>query len=381
SPSIPLPRWGRGKSIEHAAVHNLYGSAMAAASREGALLAAPDKRPFILTRSGYAGIQRHAAVWTGDNSSTWEHLAESISMLLNLSLSGVAFCGADAGGFLDNCTGELLARWTQLAAFTPFFRNHANIDSRRQEPWAFGPRVEALCRDAITLRYQMLPYLGCLFAEANRTGTPIMRPLLWHHANDPAAVACEDQFLLGESLLIAPILRPGATARSVYLPRGLWFDFWSGALFEGGQHIVVEAVAEHIPVFVRAGAVVPTVAPRQFITSDADSVVNLHLWPHGRSSFTWHEDDGESLGYERGEISTRQIDFADRGTSRELVLGAAGGSFESRVRTWRVVVRSAHRAYRVWVNGVRVESAFDPALGVFLFEVPNSPEPLRVKWL
>lgn len=365
----------------HAAVHNLYGSAMAAASREGALLAAPDKRPFILTRAGYAGIQRHAAVWTGDNSSTWEHLAESIPMLLNLSLSGVAFCGADTGGFMDNCTGELLARWTQLAAFTPFFRNHANIDSRRQEPWALGPRTEALCRDAITLRYQMLPYLECLFAEAHRTGTPIMRPLLWHHPNDPAAVACEDQFLLGENLMVAPILRPGAPARSVYLPHGLWFDFWSGGLFEGGQHIVAEAVAEHIPVFVRAGAVIPTTTPRQFLTSERDATVNLHVWPHGRSSFTWHEDDGESLGYERGEVSTRQVEFVDRGTSRQLTLGAASGNFVSRVETWRIVVRSAHRNYRVWVDGQRAEAHFDPTLGVMLFEVPNGPVPIAARWL
>jgi alpha-glucosidase len=365
----------------HAAVHNLYGSAMAAASREGALLAAPDRRPFILTRAGYAGIQRHAAVWTGDNSSTWEHLAESIPMLLNLSLSGVAFCGADAGGFLDNCTGELLARWTQLAAFTPFFRNHANIDSRRQEPWALGPHIEALCREAITLRYQMLPYLECLFAEAHRTGTPIMRPLLWHHPNDPVAVACDDQFLLGENLLVAPILRPGATARSVYLPRGLWFDFWSGGLYEGGQHIVAEAVAEHIPVFVRAGAVIPTTTPRQFLTGERDATVNLHVWPHGRSSFTWHEDDGESLGYKRGEVSTRLVEFVDRGTSRQLTLGAASGNFISRVETWRIVVRSAHRNHRVWVNGQRVETHFDPTLGVCLFEVPNSPAPIAVRWL
>lgn len=373
--SVPLT------PASHAAVHNLYGSAMAAASRAGALLATPDKRPFILTRSGYAGIQRHAAVWTGDNSSTWEHLAESIPMLLNLSLSGVAFCGADVGGFLDNCTGELLARWTQLAAFTPFFRNHANIDSRRQEPWAFGPRIEALCRDAITLRYQMLPYLECLFAEARRTGAPIMRPLLWHHPNDPAAVACEDQFLLGEGLLVAPILRPGATARSVYLPRGLWFDFWSGGLYEGGQHVVAEAVAEHIPVFIRAGAVIPTVAPRQFLAGERDATVNLHVWPHGRSEFTWHEDDGESLGYERGEVSPRQIEFVDRGTSRQLALGAAGGAFASRVETWRVILRSAPRNCRVWVNGERVNAQFDPTLGVCLFEVPNSPAPIVMRWL
>ena len=365
----------------HASVHNLYGSAMAAASREGALLAAPDQRPFILTRAGYAGIQRHAAVWTCDNSSTWEHLAESIPMLLNLSLSGVAFCGADVGGFLDHCTGELLARWTQMAAFTPFFRNHANNDSRSQEPWAFGPAVEAQCRDAIALRYQLLPYLSCLFAEAHRTGAPIMRPLLWHHPNDPAAVACEDQFLLGESLLVAPILRPEARVRSVYLPVGQWFDFWSGELYDGGQHVLIETVPEHIPVFVRGGSVVPTGAPRQFISGEADPVVNLHVWPHGRCAFTWQEDDGESLGYERGELATRTIEFVDRGPRRELVLGATQGAWVSRVQTWRIVVRSARRAYRVWVNGSRVEAGFEPSLGVCLFDVANAPGELRIKWL
>jgi len=367
--------------VSHAHVHNLYGSAMAAASRRGALLVAPDRRPFTLTRAGYAGIQSHAAVWTGDNSSSWEQLAASVPMLLNLSLSGVAFCGADVGGFLDNCTGELLARWTQLAAFTPFFRNHANVDTRRQEPWAFGPRIESLCRDAILLRYQLLPYLECLFAEARSTGAPIMRPLLWHHANDPVAVACDDQFLLGESLLVAPILRPGATARSVYLPRGLWFDFWTGALYEGGQHIVAEAVAEHIPVFGRAGAVIPTTAPRQFLTSVRDATVNLHIWPQGRSEFAWYEDDGESLGYERGEFSTRRISFKDRGTSRELTLGTVSGSFTSQVKTWRVVLRSAHRNYRVWVNGKREEGSFDSTLGILAFEVPNSPTALTLRWL
>ncbi|PAW91473.1 MAG: alpha-glucosidase [Pedosphaera sp. Tous-C6FEB] len=381
SPSIPLPRWGRGKSIKHALVHNLYGSAMAAASRKGALLAAPDQRPFILTRAGYAGIQRHAAVWTGDNSSTWEHLAESIPMLLNLSLSGVAFCGADVGGFLDHCTGELLARWTQMGAFTPFFRNHANNDSRAQEPWAFGPAVEAQCRDAIALRYQLLPYLSGLFAEAHRTGAPIMRPLLWHHPNDPAAVACADQFLLGASLLVAPILRPEARVRSVYLPVGQWFDFWSGELYDGGQHVLVEAVPEHIPVFVRGGSVVPTAAPRQFISGAADPVVNLHVWPHGRSAFTWQEDDGESLGYERGELATRTIEFVDRAPRRELVLGATQGAWASRVQTWRIVLRSARRAYRVWVNDRRVEAGFEPNLGVCLFDVANAPGELRIKWL
>jgi alpha-D-xyloside xylohydrolase len=160
----------------------------------------------------------------------------------------------------------------------------------------------------------------------------------------------------------------------------LWFDFWTGGLFEGGRHVLVEAVAEHIPVFVRAGAVIPTTTLQPHLSGPRDATVNLHVWPHGRSAFTWQEDDGESLGYERGEVSLRQIEFADLGTRRELALGAAEGAFASRVEIWRVVVRSVHRAHRVWVNGKRVEGRFDPTLGVFLFQIPNGPAPLVMRW-
>ena len=253
-------------TLPHATVHNVYGSLMAEASRAGALTHAPDARPFVITRAGYAGVQRHAVVWTGDNSSTWEHLAESVPMLLNLGLSGVAFCGADAGGFLDSATGELLARWTQLAALTPFFRNHSNNTSRPQEPWAFGPEVERICRKFITLRYRLLPYLERLFAEAHARGTPIMRPLFWHYPHDEIAARSGDQFLLGEDLLVAPVLQPGAVARCVYLPRGEWVSFWNRReRHHGGQHIVARAPLDTLPLFVRAGMKLPFGPVRQFI--------------------------------------------------------------------------------------------------------------------
>jgi len=238
----------------HAAVHNLYGQAMAAAAREGALLAKPRERPFVLTRAGYAGIQRHAAVWTGDNSSTWEHLAASVPALLNLGLSGVAFCGTDVGGFLDSPTPELFARWMQLGALMPFFRNHSNKDSRPQEPWEFGPEVERICRDAIRLRYRLRPYLEQCFTEAHERGWPVMRPLLFHFQDDAVAAACNDQFLLGAHLLVAPVLAPGVASRSVYLPRGRWRDVWSWRAFRGGRHILAPAPLDRVPLFVREGA-------------------------------------------------------------------------------------------------------------------------------
>src|SRR5205814_2156957 len=283
--------------MSHAEAHNLYGMLMARASREGALACAPDKRPFIVSRAGYAGVQRYALLWTGDNSAVWEHLSDSLQMLLNLSLSGVAFCGSDAGGFIDNCTGELLARWMQMAVFTPFLRSHSNIGTIDQEPWAFGPKIEAICKRFIELRYRLSPYLYGLFVKAHRAGTPIMRSLFWHDQRDARAVATGDQFLLGSDLLIAPILRQGATARSVYLPAGAWYDFWTGERHRGQQHILALADLETIPVFVRAGALVPMGSIQQFVGENADEIIELHVWSGGDGEYRWYEDDGTSMAH------------------------------------------------------------------------------------
>ncbi len=167
-------------------MHNLYGQGMCMATRDGIRFAKPQERPFVLSRAGYAGIQRYAALWTGDNSSWWEHMAMSIPMLLGLGMSGVPFVGADAGGFQSNADGELFARWIAYAAFTPFFRGHSAIKTRPHEPWAFGPEVEGAARKAIEARYRYLPYTYSLFHTASETGTPPMRPLFWEFPDDDA---------------------------------------------------------------------------------------------------------------------------------------------------------------------------------------------------
>lgn len=364
----------------HADVHNLYGMAMAQASREGALAADPAVRPLVISRAGYAGIQRQALVWTGDNQSCWEHLAESVPMLLNLGLSGVAFCGSDVGGFQDDCTGELLARWTQLAAFTPFFRNHSNENTRAQEPWRFGPKVQAICRRYIEMRYQLLPYLYGLFLEAHREGTPVMRALAWHFPNDPTAVACDDQFLLGEDLLVAPVVRPGVRARSVYLPTGTWYDAWTGRRYHGRQQILATTDLETIPLFVRAGAVLPMIAAKHHTGGGYPPTVNLHVWSGGAGECRWYEDDGESHGFVRGEFHERAIRFRPSVLGGELVWDMGAGSRRSRVRTWRVLLRVATRPYRVWVNRQRAVGEWIPELALFVFEVANVPGEFRARW-
>ncbi len=367
--------------VAHRHLHNRYGTEMAHASFEGALAHNPEARPFIISRSGWLGIQKYAGVWTGDNSSSWEHLANSIPMLLNLGLSGVPFCGADVGGFLGNCSGQLLARWTQLAAFTPFFRNHSNIDSIPQEPWRFGEEVEQICRQYITLRYQLLPYLYCLFAETHQTGNPIMRPLLWHFPNDPKAVTTDDQFLLGQGVLVAPILRKNATARSVYLPSGIWFDFWTGQPFEGGQHIIAETTLAHLPLFLRAGGLIPFAPAEQFIDPEKPQTeITLHAWLGGRGELRWHEDDGATRGYLEGDFSKRTITFVDNGDRGQIRFERTTGKFRSRVKVWRILIRGCDRPITLLANGKKVQGIFDKEIGATTLAVANTPEPFTLAW-
>ncbi|MBL9128253.1 MAG: DUF5110 domain-containing protein [Verrucomicrobiales bacterium] len=376
----------------HHQVHNVYGMQMARASRDGMLDAAgtgatrrapaPSEtpRPFVITRAGYAGIQRHAVVWTGDNTACWEHLADSLQMLLNLGLSGVPFVGSDVGGFLDDTTPELFVRWLQFAVFTPFLRNHSNIGTRAQEPWAFGPEVESIARDFLRLRYQLLPYLYGLFHEASRTGAPILRPLLWHYPNDPVAVACSDQCLLGENLMIAPVLRPGTFARSVYLPRGEWYDFHSGERFSGGGHVLRSTPLEHIPILVRSGTLLPMTEARPYVGAREPASVVLHAWPRGSGSLEWYDDDGSTQAYTTGAHQTRTLRLEARPRGGRLEIAEARGAYAGQTRTWRVVLRDIHREPAIRVDGRPAKTRFVPELGIAAFDMPATPRASMAEW-
>jgi alpha-glucosidase len=300
-----------GQWVTHRRAHNVYGFCMARACHEALRALRPNDRPFVITRSAWAGIQRYSMLWTGDNHSTWEQLELSIRQCLNLSLSGVPFCGADVGGFSWDCTGELLARWTQAGAFFPFFRNHTATGTRRQEPWTFGPEVEEICRRYIRLRYQLLPYLYNLFYEAAQDGTPIMRPLFWEFPHDPHAYAVDDQFLLGPAILVAPVVKPAATRRAVYLPAGSdWYEYWSKQRHRGGEYVTVEAPLERLPLFVRAGAIVPMTEPVEHTGQKTDEIL-LGVYPGPGATGYLYEDDGESLEHERGAYSLTRFFWSD----------------------------------------------------------------------
>lgn len=354
SPTKTLPldaRHGVDGSLTHDRVHNLYGSWMAQATREGLARARPDERPFVLSRAGFAGIQRHAAVWTGDNFSIWAHLEQSLPMTMNMGLSGLAFVGADVGGFSGDCQGELLARWTQVGAFTPFFRNHAAKGTCDQEPWVFGPEVEAVCRDAIRMRYAWLPYLYTAFWRAAQRGEPILRPLVYDFPDDPEVADLADQAMVGRDLMMAPILRPGVRKRAVYLPSGEWVEHWTGERFAGGRHHLVDAPLERLPLFIRAGAILPRGSWAPCVERLDRSLLTLHVYPAEAMTGAWYDDDGRSLAYARGGYNLWTITGARDEAGLWLNLKADHAGYDSPTKALRLVIHGLGKVAEVSSDG------------------------------
>lgn len=317
---------GRGARKTHRELHNVYGLTMSKATYEG-LLQSLQERPFVLTRSGYAGIQRYGMVWTGDNRSFWEHLQMLIPMCLNLGLSGIPFCGADVGGFAHDAQGELLVRWTQAAVFTPYFRNHSELKSARQEPWVFGEKFEAAVREAIELRYRWLPQLYTLAEEAARTGLPIMRPMFLEFPTLAGAESITDQFMFGDNVLVAPILRPDHHNRTVLLPPGRWFDYGSDTCIDGGQIIAASADLHTIPLYIRANSVRFEENVRQSTEQAAEQIV-YHIYLDGEQQklhYRLYEDDGKTFNLELGQaVGIEQAE--GQASSREQVEGQAASN-------------------------------------------------------
>ncbi|MGW3269183.1 glycoside hydrolase family 31 protein [Streptomyces sp. NPDC001056] len=256
-----LPRSARhaleGRGGDHREAHNVYGLCMARAGYEGLRELVPQERPFLFTRSGWAGMQRYGGTWSGDVATGWPGLRASLSLVLGLGLCGVPYSGPDVGGFGGSPSPELYLRWFQLGAYLPLFRTHASLRAGRREPWEFGPEVLEHARAALLERRRLLPYFVTLSHLARRTGAPYVRPVWWSAPEDRALRDCEDAFLLGDSLLVAPVLDPGADRRVVRLPRGRWYDTATERVYEGPGPVVVDAPLSRIPVFARAGAVLP----------------------------------------------------------------------------------------------------------------------------
>lgn len=298
-----------GNIVEHKEVHNVYGHMMDKATYEG-IKESINKRPFVVTRAAYSGTQKYSTVWTGDNQSTWEHLRMSIPMLMNLGLSGFAFCGTDVGGFGYDCTSELLSRWVQVGAFTPLFRNHTTIYSRDQEPWAFDKLTEDINRKYIKLRYKLIPYLYDTFYKGERDGLPVIRPLVLHYQQDDKTYEINDQFLFGENIMVAPVLEQGKKARMIYLPKGEnWIDYWTKESFEGGQYIIKEAPLEICPIYIKEGSIIPNFPELSYIGEKEIKTLILDIYTvkDGEFEYNHYQDDGESFEYKDGKYNLYSI--------------------------------------------------------------------------
>ena len=301
-----------GTIVTHKEIHNVYGHMMDKATYEG-IKEATKKRPFIVTRACYAGTQKYATVWTGDNQSTWEHLRMSLPMLMNLGLSGMSFCGTDVGGFGFDCTGELLSRWIQVGAFTPLFRNHAAMGTRDQEPWAFDKITEDINRKYIKLRYKLIPYLYDMMYKCENTGEPIIRPLLFNYQNDKKTYEINDEFNCGDNILVAPVVEQGSKQRLVYLPSGdNWIDYWTGEEYKGGQYIIKEAPLDICPMFIKALSIIPEGKEQNYIGENNTNTLILNMYlgkENGKAEYTHILDDGKSFEYKQGKLNKYNISF------------------------------------------------------------------------
>jgi alpha-glucosidase len=331
-----------GANHAHERYHNQYALLMAMSTHQGLRAANPHARPFILSRAGFAGIQRYAAQWLGDNCSDWDHLQMSVPMAMGMGVSGQPFIGGDIPGFASNPTPELAVRWTQYGAMTPFCRYHNEAGERDQYPWSFGPGVEKQSRAALELRYRLLPYIYSAFMRASDTGDPVQRPLVYDFQHDRHARETEDAYLFGEALLVAPVLAPGQTARHVYLPAGTWIDWYTGERHAGGQFITAAAPLDRIPLFARGGRVIPTypTAPRSTMDHHPESLDLRIVVPDDDGEFYshLHEDDGVSDAFATGAFLRTTFCLTRQGDQVRVSARVVGNGYpEFRRRSFRLL--------------------------------------------
>ncbi len=319
----------KAEPLPHARIHNVYGLLECQATYEGLLKLRPNQRPFLVTRAGYPGIWRYSSVWTGDNFSTWPALAMCLPMHLNMGISGITFVGSDIGGFTLSPTPERFARWIQQGVFYPFCRTHTAIHMPRQEPWSFGPTVERISREAIELRYRLMPYTYSLFEESSRKGVPVMRAMVVEFPDDEATYEIEDQFMWGDLILVAPVVEKGARERSVYFPKGRWYRLDDDSVEQGPGRADVSAKLDELPLYIREGAIVPLGPVMNYTGERQWDPLTLEVYPGAEPSwFELYEDDGESLDYRRGEFARTRYTCRKDMHGMDLSVEARQGAYQ-----------------------------------------------------
>ncbi|EGS9998397.1 DUF4968 domain-containing protein [Clostridium perfringens] len=304
--------------IEHKEFHNRYGFEMSRCSKEAQEELHPNERGFSMTRATYAGGQRYSSVWTGDNMSLWSQMRMSISMNANLGISGFSFVGNDVSGFGLDSSEELFIRWMEMGPFIPIFRNHSNMYTRRQEPWAFGPRAEKIAKKSIELRYELLPYIYDLYYISHKEGLPIFRPMIMEYEKDMNLLNMREQFMLGENMIVAPVLYEGERSKTVYLPKGSWFNYFTMEKLQGGKWYKLSCELDEILVFVKEGAIIPTYNKK--FRNVKERPKNILLKVFGENAKVFHyNDDGHSMEYLEGKYTYMDIKVVDGKEELKLI--------------------------------------------------------------
>ena len=375
------------RNASHAEIHNVYGMENTRATYDGVRALRPTERPFVMTRASYAGGQRYSVTWTGDNSSTWDHLRLMVHQLINLGLSGFSYAGADVGGFTGGPSPELMTRWFEIAAFTPIFRDHSEKDKPRAEPWVDGPGQLAIRRRFVEERYRLMPYLYALADLNARTGDPLMRPVFYDYPQ-AAQASCDQSmaFTLGKSLLIVPPPKmESPQSYDVCLPAGGWYDYWTGKPVEramtatagndGTTHVSETPSLERLPVFVRAGTILPRQPLVQSTSEKPAGPLSIDVYPGSDCNGTIYLDDGHSMNFEKGDYLRQPIRCAldDRGNIA-ITFEARRGHYRPWWKEIEVIVhdRSGASSASSRTLPIRaVRDSLDNEVAFFVPDVPN----------
>lgn len=304
--------------IEHKEFHNRYGFEMSRCSKEAQEELHPNERGFSMTRATYAGGQRYSSVWTGDNMSLWSQMRMSISMNANLGISGFSFVGNDVSGFGLDSSEELFIRWMEMGPFIPIFRNHSNMYTRRQEPWAFGPRAEKIAKKSIELRYELLPYIYDLYYISHKEGLPIFRPMIMEYEKDMNLLNMREQFMLGENMIVAPVLYEGERSKTLYLPKGSWFNYFTMEKLQGGKWYKLPCELDEILVFVKEGSIIPTYNKKFRNVKERPKNILLKVFGENAKGFHYN-DDGHSMEYLEGKYTYMDIKVVDGKEELKLI--------------------------------------------------------------
>ena len=369
-----------GHPASHRKAHNIYGMQMARATAAGVKKHSQGQRSLIITRSGYSGLQRYSSVWTGDNIASWEHLWLASVQAQRLAISGISFSGSDIGGFIGQPTPELMIRWIQSGIFHPFCRVHSSGDHGDQEPWVFGDQCTDIFRQFVELRYRLLPYLYTAFYQYHKEATPMLRPLIFADQTDAELINHDSQFLCGDHILVCPVLEPMLNTKpasenvteateqlqELYLPAGQWYDFWTGNAFSSnsssnslseGTQLSVPMVLEQMPIFIKAGAVLPTFPVQQYVgEKDIQTLFLSCYFVEGESESFWYDDDNNSYQYQQGQYALAH--FKVNGSPQSIQIDQQRqGDYQSTIQFYQLsLIGCPFQVNHILVDGQVVEA-------------------------